>query len=249
MNPKNVLEQFLGAGTLQTLQKNLPQNLQNLKESGGLAKQKLDSMGGGGFTGGAVAGGLLGLLLGSKKMRKVTGSLFSYGMAAGAGALAYQAYKNWQQGVAVSAAPAPTQDDIAHIDKDFLPENAPAADGQPFELVMVKAMIGAAKADGHIDATEQQKIFDHVEKLGMDAETKAFVFDALSQPADIAAIAAGARNAAQASEIYLVSRLAIDPDHAAERAWLQALAHKLKLPSELIAHLDHQVEVTLKAQN
>ncbi|MEY4641750.1 MAG: hypothetical protein RLZZ227_1744 [Pseudomonadota bacterium] len=51
----------------------------------------------------------------------------------------------------------------------------------------------------------------------------------------------------QASEIYLVSRLAIDPDHAAERAYLQALGHRLQLPADLIAHLDHQVQAATTA--
>lgn len=237
MDPKKLLEQFLGADALQSMQR-----------ASGNARQQMNSMGGEGFNSGALAGGLLGLVLGSKKVRKMTGGLMSYGVAAGAGALAYQAYKNWQQGQAIATAPPPTQEDIAHIDSDFLPANAPAADGQPFELALVKAMIGAARADGHIDAGEQQRIFEHVEKLGMDAESKSFVFDALSRPVDMAAIASSALNPAQASEIYLVSRLAVDPDHAAERAYLQALAHRLKLPAELIGHLDHQVEVMLKGK-
>jgi len=45
----------------------------------------------------------------------------------------------------------------------------------------------------------------------------------------------------QASEVYLVSRVAIDIDHPAERAYLEVLAHRLNLPAELVAHLDHQV--------
>jgi uncharacterized membrane protein YebE (DUF533 family) len=233
MNPGSILEQFLG-----------PNALQNLQQAGGAAKQRLDGMGGGGFTGGAVAGGLLGLMLGNKKMRKMAGGLMSYGAAAGAGALAYQAYKNWQQGKAVASAPIPAQADITKVDKAFLPQTAPAVDGQAFELVLVRAMIGAAKADGHIDAAEQNRIFEQVEKLGLDAESKAFVFDALAQPADPAAIAASATGIEQASEIYLVSRLAIDPDQAAERAYLQALGHRLNLPADLIAHLEHQVQAT-----
>src|SRR5690606_16348719 len=115
MNPKNLLEQFLGGNALQKLQ-----------NAGQSTRQQLDGFGGPGFAGGAVAGSLLGLMLGNKKMRKMTGGLFSYGMAAGAGALAYQAYRNWQQGVAPAAAPAPTSADIANIDRDFLPENATA---------------------------------------------------------------------------------------------------------------------------
>jgi uncharacterized membrane protein YebE (DUF533 family) len=102
-------------------------------------------------------------------------------------------------------------------------------------------MIAAAKADGHIDAQEQTAIFDRVEKMSLDAESKAFVFDALRAPVDVDALVAGVQGIEQASEVYLVSRVAIDIDHPAERAYLEVLAHRLKLPAELVAHLDHQV--------
>ena len=122
-----------------------------------------------------------------------------------------------------------------------------AADGRPFELALVRAMIGAAKADGHIDAEEQRAIFAQVERIGLDAEAKAFVFDALAKPADGAQIAAAARTPEQAAELYLASRLAIDPDEPAERAWLEALAHRLSLPEGLAAHLDRQAEAAAVA--
>lgn len=176
-----------------------------------------------GFLGGAGAGGLIGLLLGGKKKSKGIGGVLSHGGAAALGALAYRAYQNWQQEQARGAPPA---------DDSFLPES-PAADGQPFALALVRAMIGAAKADGHIDATEQQAIFAQVEQAGLDAEAKALVFDALSRPTDLDAIAASARTPEQAAELFLVSRLAIDPDQPAERAYLDALAHRLKLPPGL----------------
>ena len=36
------------------------------------------------------------------------------------------------------------------------PPTHPAANDSPFELALVRAMVGAAKADGHIDAKEQK---------------------------------------------------------------------------------------------
>jgi uncharacterized membrane protein YebE (DUF533 family) len=44
----------------------------------------------------------------------------------------------------------------------------------------------------------------------------------------------------QGAEVYLASRLAIDVDVPAERAYLDALAARLKLPAELRAQLDAQ---------
>ncbi len=230
IDAKNLLAQFLG-----------PNAADSMRQANGSAKQQLGSMGMGGFGGGAVAGGLLGLILGGKKTKKMAKGVIGYGGAAAAGALAYKAYQNWQQGKVAATAPVATPADLTQVDRNFLVETNSAADGQPFQLALITAMIGAAKADGHIDAGEQKALFEQVEKLGLDAESKAFVFDALRQPADLAAIAASARGIEQATELYLVSRMAIDVDHPGERAYLQALGHRLNLPAELIAHLDHQV--------
>ncbi|HEY8612529.1 MAG TPA: DUF533 domain-containing protein, partial [Roseomonas sp.] len=117
---------------------------------------------------------------------------------------------------------------------------APAADGQPFGLSLVKAMISAAKADGHMDEAERGRIFDEVERLELDPEAKGFVFQALDAPADPSAVAAMARTDAQKSEIYMVSRLVAEPDTAAERAYLDALAHRLGLAPGLRQSLDAQ---------
>ena len=233
IDPNNLLQQFLGGDIANKMQ-----------QAGGSAKNQLDGMGMGGFGGGAMVGGILGLLLGGKKMRKMAGGVVGYGGAAAAGAMAFKAYQNWQQGKAAATAPVATQADYGHGDPRFLPDAAPAANDQPFQLVLIRAMIGAAKADGHIDAQEQKVLFEQVEKMGLDAESKAFVFDALTQPVDIEALAASAKGIEQATELYLISRVAIDIDHPAERAYLQALGHKLNLPADLIAHLDHQLDTT-----
>ncbi|MBU0725193.1 MAG: tellurite resistance TerB family protein [Alphaproteobacteria bacterium] len=237
MDPTKLLDQFLGGDTKARLQ-----------QAGGTAKQKFDSFGGvGGFAGGAAAGGLLGLLLGNKKVRKMAGGVAGYGGAAALGALAFKAYQNWQQGKQAETAPAATQADIAQTETRFLPDATPAGDGQPFQLSLIRAMIGAAKADGHVDAAEQKLLFEQVEQMGLDAEAKGFVFDALGKPVDLAEIAGAAQTQEQAAELYLVSRLAIDPDHPAEKAYLEALAHRLNLPADLVAHLNRQAEAGLPA--
>jgi uncharacterized membrane protein YebE (DUF533 family) len=191
---------------------------------------------------GAAAGGLLGLLVGNKKARKMAGGLVGYGGAAAAGALAFKAWQNWQQGKRVDTAPIATREDVAQVDPRFLPETQQGKSGQPFALTLVTAMIAAAKADGHIDAGEQTAIFKQVEEMGLDTEAKAFVFDALSGPTDVNALVAAVDGVEQASEVYLVSRMAIDVDHPAERAHLEVLAKRLGLPADLVAHLDHQVD-------
>ncbi len=229
INAGKLLEQFLGSSA-----GNVGQLSQKAKDLGGQVNIP------GGFTGGAVAGGLVGLLLGSKKARKMVGGVAGYGGAAAAGALAFKAYQNWQQGKTASTAPRVSEEDMNNIPPEFLLPNdqSPAQD---FGLTLVSAMIAAANADGHIDAEEQKLIFDQVEKLSFDAQSKAFVFDTLRNPPSLDQLAAGVRGIEQASEVYLVSRLAVGGDHPAERVYLQALAHKLNLPDDLVAHLEHQV--------
>ena len=161
-----------------------------------------------------------------------------YGGAAAVGALALQAYQRYQQQKGGLASLTPEQ--FANLSPDALPHAQPAADGGPFQLVLVRAMVGAAKADGHVDADEQQRLFSEVERLGLDSEAKAFVFDLLSQPVDLASVTGAVATPEQGAEVYLASRLAIDPDVPAERAYLDALAARLKLPAQLRAELDAQ---------
>jgi uncharacterized membrane protein YebE (DUF533 family) len=188
---------------------------------------RLDAMGGRrGFAGGAVAGGLLGLLLGGGGRRG--GGLLGYGGAAVLGALALKAYQNYQR-----------QQGGGYAASGIVPHSQPAADGSPFELALVRAMVGAAKADGHIDATEQERLFAEVERLGLDAEAKAYVFDLLRRDIDVASLVAAVRTPEQGAELYLAARLAIDADQPAERAYLDTLATRLGLPAELRMSLDH----------
>ncbi|MBW8729056.1 MAG: DUF533 domain-containing protein, partial [Inquilinus limosus] len=74
----------------------------------------------------------------------------------------------------------------------------------------------------------------------LGTEEKAFVMDELAKPLDVAAIAALAATPEQAAEIWLASRLAIDADDPREKAYLDDLAVRLKLPDGLAAHLEAQ---------
>ena len=200
----------------------------------------------GGLAGGLAAGGLLGLLAGNKKVRKTAGNLATgaagVGGAAALGALAYKAYQSWQKGsdgappqVDHTGAPAELS---AH---QFDPAVRAGADGKPFEATLIKAMIAAANADGHIDEEEQAKIFEAVEKMQLEPSEKALIFDTLRDPPGVQAICALSNGLEQATEIYLVSRMAIDPDDPREFAYLRELAEGLSLPMALVDQLDEQL--------
>lgn len=217
-DPKQLLEQVLGStasGDARNAGRDLLGRLDQTKGSHA-------------FGGGALAGGLLGMLLAGGGKRR--GGMLG---AAALGALALQAYQNYQRKQQGGGAAG-----LADLSSMELPHSRPAADGSPFELVLVRAMIGAAKADGHVDATEQRRLFAEVERLGLDAEAKAYVFDLLTHDVDLDSIARAASTPEQGAEAYLAARLAIDPDQPAERAYLDALAARLRLPAELRATLD-----------
>ena len=210
----------------------------------------------GGMMGGLAAGGLLGVLVGNKKMRKTAGKLaggaVGLGGAAILGAVAYSAYKNWQTGGKATpespAAPVaiPSRQSVPSVatvkEAGFDPQSSVSPDGKPFQLALIKAMIAAANADGHIDRDEQQAVFDAVGKFPLDTVDKAIVFDTLQNPPSLDEIAGLASGMEQASELYLVSRMAIDPDLPSEKAYLSDLASKLQLPEGLVLHLERQLD-------
>lgn len=193
----------------------------------------------GGFGGGALAGGLASVLLGSKQGRKLAGNALTLGGMAVVGALAYQAYKNYQAGqqpqtaTPVAMLPPPGN-------TPFNP--AAEADQQSLSRNLLRAMISAAKADGHVDATEQANIFGQMDKMALDADDKSFVIDELRKPLDIDAVARAARTPEEATEIYVASLLAVDVDNASERGYLDMLAARLNLEPKLVAHLHATVE-------
>ena len=199
-----------------------------------------------GAGGGALAGGLAAILLGTKTGREIGGEALKLGGMAAVGALAYKAYRDWQAGKE-----APTASSTAPPAPQSVPM-LPAPSGTPFNPSsesgqqtlarhLLRAMIAAAKADGHVDAQEQARIFAEMDKLPLGADDKAFVMDELRAKLDIDAVASAAATPEEAAEIYTASLLAIDIDNAAERGYLNKLAARLKLDDALVAHLQQTV--------
>jgi uncharacterized membrane protein YebE (DUF533 family) len=226
---KRLIDQFLGG------------------QSGAGGQEKGSVRNFGGIAGGAAAGGLAGLLTGTKTGRKLGKNALTYGGMALLGGLAFKAWNDWRAGkqppAAASLPGAGGQAfDVPPAGSPFLP-----AGGQENGLghALIRAMIGAAKADGHIDAAEQQRIFKQVNELALDAEAKAFVMDELARPLDMDVIAAGATCPETAAEIYTASLIAIDPNGPAEKSYLANLAARLKLEPALVDHLQANVRLAM----
>lgn len=205
-------------------------------------KGKLRDVNLGSFGGGAMASGLAGLLLGSKSGRKLGKFTFKLGGLALIAALAYRAYQKWRSG-AFSVSPKGDPEDVralpAPTETPFLPSRD--EEQQRIAHNLLRAMIGAAKADGHVDATEQARIFAKMDELDLGTEDKAFVMDELRAPVDLPAIARSAHTPEEAAEIYTASLLAIEGAKAEERDHLSRLAALLGLEDRLVRELEASV--------
>ncbi|GEO85426.1 MULTISPECIES: tellurite resistance TerB family protein [Alphaproteobacteria] len=222
---KKLLDQFLGA--------QVPGTTGTVKEKAGDAVQLAKDNP-------LATGAIVAMLLGTKTGRELAGGALKIGGLAAIAGLGYQAYKNYQAGKAPQ--------DAAEVEPKLLPPPAgspfsvetPAASND-FALTLVRAMIAAAKCDGHIDAAERARIMDKIQLSGLGAEAGAFIEAELAAPIDVDALVGAAVSEEQKVELYTASRLAIDPDSRAERGYLDMLAGRLGLADGLVDHIEATV--------
>ncbi|HMR32521.1 MAG TPA: tellurite resistance TerB family protein [Geminicoccaceae bacterium] len=111
-------------------------------------------------------------------------------------------------------------------------------------MILLQAMISAAKADGQIDGGEMQRIVGKMEEGGADGEARDFVLQEMRKPLDLDALVAQVQTPELAAEVYAASLLAIEVDTPAEQAYLQQLAQKLRLHPMVVDHLHQQLGVS-----
>jgi uncharacterized membrane protein YebE (DUF533 family) len=187
------------------------------------------------FGKGALAGGALAALLGNRKARKVGGKVALYGGVAAVGLLAYKAYGDWkkQQGGAEANVEPCTVDAL------------PPPEAEAHSQAILRALVAASKADGHIDAREREVIEGEFARIGADAPLRDWLTAELEKPLDPAEVARAASSPEIASEMYLASLLAVDEQNFMERTYLDELARQLNLPADLKSKLEQQVQSAL----
>lgn len=214
----------------------------------------------GGLAGGLAGGALSGALF-SKGGRKVAKKALQAGGLVALGGLAWKAYQNYRaaqpqgragpaadaQGVGASGpegvSSAPDSGSWQHLSRGAFELPGGRADEDSPGLLVVRAMITAAMADGHIDAAEKTRIFGRVSELALDADEKALLFDELSRPMQPAEIVRRARHPEAAIEVYAASVLAIDASRPEARSYLDTLAEGLGLPDTLVREIEAQAQV------
>jgi uncharacterized membrane protein YebE (DUF533 family) len=226
MDSRAILDQLLKAGqNLATKGQAIAEEKLGVPESGPERDAMVSGLGKG-----AAAASVLAVLLGTGAGRRLTGAGIKLGSLAALGTLGYQAYKNWQG----------TQTNAPAISKPI--HELTGAEAEHRSLALIKAMIAAAKADGHIDEGERTRIQAQIQQLPLDADVTSLMQAEIAKPLNAQEVAQSSNSMGMAVELYLASLLIIDDENAQERAYLENLAQQLKLDSGLVAQLKQQAQ-------
>jgi uncharacterized membrane protein YebE (DUF533 family) len=105
-------------------------------------------------------------------------------------------------------------------------------------LLMLRAMIAAAKADGAIDAEERGRIAAQLDGAGLSAKARDAVLADFDKPLTPAALAKLASDPMLAAQLYAAAVVGAGEIAAAERAWLDEFAKALKLDHAAAAAIE-----------
>ena len=144
--------------------------------------------------------------------------------------LAYKAYGNWQ-----------AQQGTAPRNEPQTLDRLPAAQVEQHSQAILKALVAAAKADGHVDERERALIEGEFTKLDNDQELQHWLHAELNKPLDPVDVARAASTPEMAAEMYIASVMLVDEESFMEKSYLDELARQLKLEPGLKAELEKQV--------
>ena len=101
-------------------------------------------------------------------------------------------------------------------------------------VLLIRAMIAAANADGVIDPRERDRILKRLKAIDLSPEEKTFITREFQTPATLDAIAGQVDDRQLAMQVYAVSLLAITVDTDSEHRYMRHLAQKLSLDTKTI---------------
>lgn len=238
MNTRGLLDQLLKSGQQLLQNKASGSPGKSAASDKGALSGLLGSGAGGlggllsGAGGGALAAGAMGLLMGNKKVRSLGGKALTYGGLAALGVIAYKAYGNWQaqQGRAPQHEPQTL-------------DRLPAQQVEEHSQAILKALVAAAKADGHVDERERELIEGELSRLDSDPQLQHWLNAELNKPLDPIDVARAATTPEMAAEMYIASVMLVDEESFMEKSYLDELARQLKLEPGLKLELENQVRL------
>ena len=119
------------------------------------------------------------------------------------------------------------------------PQQAELQQANDQAVLMIRAMVNAAKSDGRVDETEQQNI---ISKLGSDVSEAEinFLKEEFAAPLDVAGFAQSVPNGLE-QQIYALSLTSIDLDTQNEAQYLGQLAQGLNIDPNVCNQIHDQV--------
>lgn len=110
-------------------------------------------------------------------------------------------------------------------------------------VLLIRAMIAAANADGVIDAQERAQILDKLKTVSLSEKDRQFIVHELLDPKDVDTIVTEVSSGDLARQVYMVSLAAIEVDTDAERDYMRQLAEKLGLQPAQTDEIHRQMGV------
>lgn len=248
MSLGNIIGKMIGHGTSGQSQDRLRTGAANVEQSGGI-EQILGSLmrgsGGSGSGGGDLAqkardflgkdqaGGMSGAKIGG--IGAAAGALLGGGVGGAAkggamavlGTLALKAWRDHSAQQAGTTAP--------DVEPDA--EEVRALTGPDTERLVLRAMIGAAQVDGHVDDAEMEKLLGRMHDDEATEEERSVAREEVQRPVDVDALAAQVSRPEVATEVYLAALMAVDIDTEAEREYFRRLAKALRLDDGVVSRL------------
>ena len=188
-----------------------------------------------GGVGGLIGAGVLGALLGKTLSKDVVKNAALVGI----GAVAWNFYQKWSQNRGQQA-PAQASSSWGNAPQagQWQSQTPMVMQLDPTAMLVMRAMIFAARADGSIDALERQRIDTILQNMLPGQDASAHIRNLESEMLDPRRIAADVQAAEQAEDIYRLSCVVIDIDHFMERSYLDALGTALCIPPARRAELE-----------
>jgi uncharacterized membrane protein YebE (DUF533 family) len=139
-----------------------------------------------------------------------------------------------------SAEPARPAEDGRAAEPAPPPEAAEIDDGRA--LLLIRAMIAAANADGRISPEERRRIVARLDEGGADAEDHRLIERELANPKPLDPLLAEVKDHDTAQQFYAASRAAMDGESATQTSYLDYLRNRLGLPPEETAEIDQAMQ-------
>lgn len=199
---------------------------------------------------GGVAGGLATSAMTSKRGRRVAKRMLQVGSIAAAGGLAFKAYQAYRHRSQVGGSGSPPDGDgpgtnpwrgLASTRFRSLAQGIGTLDDR---VLVVRAMFAAALADGQLDGSERERIFQQLDQLGLSDRANGLLVEELRNPMTLEALVTSVPDAEAAIEVYAASAVTINEASPAGQDYLDQLAEALTLPWELRAEVHAKLAET-----